>query len=134
MPQRVRSRPKVRKSSFYLVRPDGSLDKRFVRSAYQPLDSESPVIIQYLGDEKLSTPFSHGNSTKQTKLFFTTQKSVMRNIQQQVKTKDSHVVYKEMVAKRGDDITEKPRNPKQVANIKFKVDKEKRLSHDALFI
>ena len=56
----------------------------------------------------------------------------MRNIQQQVKTKDSHVVYKEMVAKRGDDITEKPRNPKQVANIKFKVDKEKRLSHDAL--
>ena len=41
--------------------------KLFVRN-----EEGSPILIHYLGDDMISKPAAHGNSLKQTKLFFRT--------------------------------------------------------------
>ena len=50
--------------------------KLFVRN-----EEGSPVLIHYLGDDMISKPAAHGNSLKQTKLFFRTKPSAIKEFE-----------------------------------------------------
>ena len=90
-------------------------------------------IVHYMDDESISKPHAHGNSKKQTKLFFPTKRSVLKDIEERVAHTESHKLYKESVSKSTNNAyVDAPRNPKQVANLRAKVKAEERISSDAI--
>ena len=77
-----------------------------------------PCIVHYIGDESLSVPTAHGNSLRQTKLYFRTKPSVVEEIQQRTELEKLHKIYKEMVCENtdGHDAISKLRDIKQLHN------------------
>ena len=62
----------------------------------------SPVLIHYTGDDSISKPAPHGICLKQTKLFFRTKPSAIREFESKVEKEQAHNVYKEEISKQTD--------------------------------
>jgi hypothetical protein len=130
-----RSRPVISKTYFYL-KIDSGVTKAFIKSVYMlyPHSDNGKILIHYIGDSTLSKPSPHGNANKQTKLYFRTKPSVIRKMEDNVKTGEPPgKIYKQEVShSTGNIITDQPRNIKQVQNIKAKISEDNRLSRDAI--
>ena len=97
--------------------------------------TDEPIcIVHYVGNEQLSIPAPHGNSAKETKMFFRTLPSVKEEAFQRSEKDKAHIVYKEMVVenKEGHDAVSKPRNVRQLHNAVATKKEEVRLSKDAI--
>ena len=133
-----RKDPVFRKNYFYAKGEDGKAIQEFRKDVYFPLNNPDNIaLVHYIGNETLSVPGKHGNSLKQTKLFFRTKPSVMKKISTEVEQKAPHKVYKQMVtenveAQTVNEATDRPRNVKQIQNIKATTVTAKRLSRDAI--
>ena len=103
-----RKDPIFKKAYFYAKGEDGKAINEFRKDVYFPIDNpENIAIIHYIGDDQMSVTGKHGNSLKQTKLFFRTKPSVLKRIAEEVEENVPHKVYKKMV-------TEPPEQPEQV--------------------
>ena len=130
-----RKDPLFRKTYFYAKGENTKQIPEFRRDVYFPIDNpENIAVIHYIGDSTLSVPGPHGNSMKQTKLFCRTKPSVAKKIVTEVEEKAPHKVYKQMIAEHNviNEATDKPRNVKQVQNIKAASASAKRISRDAI--
>ena len=130
-----RSDPKYLKSYFYIKTDSGKCDKGFRREVYFPVqNSENIAVIHYIGDENLSDKAPHGNA-KHGKPFFRTKPSVLKDLQERPEIEKAHKIYKDMVCenKDGHEAVSKPRNVKQVHNIKAAQKEEVRLTRDAIY-
>ena len=74
-----------------------SSDQEFKKEVYFPVTDEPICIVHYVGNEQLSIPAPHGNSAKETKMFFRTLPSVKEEAFQRSEKDKAHIVYKEMV-------------------------------------
>ena len=90
-------------------------------------------IVHYPGDATVSEPSPHGNS-KKTQPFFRTKPSVVHDLEQKTEVEKAHKVYKNLVCENttGHDAVSKPRNLKQLHNIRAAKQEEIRLSRDAI--
>ena len=134
MPKR---NPVVTKVYFYLETEQG-INKEFRKQVFFKINSSlGPFLLHYIGDEQVSVPRSHGNSLIQTKLFFRTRPSVMEKLKQKSQEKEPSRLYKEEIASIDEtdtagEILHKPRNKKQLENIRSGIKNESRLSRDAV--
>ena len=92
------------------------------------------AVIHYIGNENLSTKAPHGNA-KHDKPFFRTQPSVLKDLQKRPEIEKAYKIYKDMVCenKEGHEAVTKPRNVKQVHNVRAAQKEEVRLSRDAIY-
>ena len=128
-----RSTKLIKKTYFYIASENG-YDKRFRKEVFMRNEEGSPVLIHYIGDDSISKPAPHGNCLKQTKLFFRTKPSAIREFESKVQKEQAHKVYKEEISKQTDrdEILSRPRNVKQLQNLKSKLSGQSRLSRDAI--
>ena len=128
-----RSTKLIKKTYFYIASENG-YDKRFRKEVFMRNEEGSPVLIPYIGDDSISKPAPHGNCLKQTKLFFRTKPSAFREFESKVQKEQAHKVYKEEISKQTDrdEILSRPRNVKQLQNLKSKLSGQSRLSRDAI--
>lgn len=129
-----RKKPLIKKKYFYISTNDGP-NTGFRKDVYHDLtNSPSTFIIHYIGNEKLSVPGPHGNNLRQSKLFFRTKPSVLNELQDKVSTREAHKVYKDEISTKttGHETVAKPRNVKQLQNIRAKIKQDERLSRDAI--
>ena len=109
----------------------------FRRNAYTLLDQASTkvTVVQYLGDETIATPFSHGNSRIGDKPHTRTCPSVLKAMLSSSDVPSN--TYKKAVATTecGADLQPVllPRNVKQVSSLQSRVKQKGRLTHDALY-
>ena len=70
----------------------------------------------------------------QTKLKLRTMPSVLRSVEREVDSKPAHQVYKTKIVEKtdGNEAVSKPRNLKQVQNLRERVKNEKRLTKDSI--
>ena len=123
------------KSYFYIKTAAGKCDKNFRREVYFPFENPQNVaVVHYIGDESLSAKAPHGNAQHE-KPFFRTQPSVLRELQARPDVEKAHKIYKEMVCenKEGHEAVTKPRNVKQVHNVRAVQKEDLRLSRDAIY-
>ena len=128
-----RSTKLIKKTYFYIASENG-YDKRFRKEVFMRNEEGSPVLIHYIGDDSISKPAPHGNCLKQTKLFFRTKPSAIREFESKVQKEQAHKVYKEEISKQTgrDEMLSRPRNVKQLQNLKSKLSGQSRLSRDAI--
>ena len=96
-----------------------------------------PLLLSSVKKSKfysISKPAPHGNCLKQTKLFSRTKPSAIREFESKVQKEQAHKVYKEEISKQTDrdEILSRPRNVKQLQNLKSKLSGQSRLSRDAI--
>ena len=106
-----------RKAYFYAKGEDGKAMPEFRKDVFMPIENaEHVVVIHYIGNDSIFLPSKHGNSMKQTKLFFRTKPSVLKKMATELEHKAPHKVYKEMVSAEvvSSEATDKPRNVKQL--------------------
>lgn len=130
-----RSDPKYLKSYFYIKTETGKCDKNFRREVYFPVSNPDNIaVIHYIGNEKLSRKAPHGNA-KHDKPFFRSKPSVIKDLQERPEIEKAHKIYKDMVCenKDGHDAVSKPRNVKQVHNVRAAQKEELRLTRDAIY-
>ena len=120
--------------SYYYLRTQTGTDKGFKKEVFILLNDDSRALVHYIGDETLSQPGAHGNSKKQTKLFFRTKPSVLTTLTEKTQTAvPSNRIYKEAVSEAPlHAITDVPRNLKQIQNLKEKNKQETRVSRDSI--
>ena len=76
--------PRIAKT-YYYIRTETGISKNFRKDTYTLVDgSNLRTLIHYVGDESISVPSAHGNSKKQTTLFFKTKPSVLQDLGKQV--------------------------------------------------
>lgn len=134
----------IKRHNFYMhLGTDGRkrlYDKRFrklVFSLKPPLEDDTYLsVIQYLGDETIFQNQPHGNSKEINKIFLPLKPSLKQSLKtefDQNELKTAHKVYKEQVVKEVvNEITDKPRNVRQVQYLKHQVQDSNRLSRDAI--
>lgn len=126
-----RSNPKVVKKYFYIKKSEGGASKDFVRFAYH-LEEADRFLIQYVGDESASEEFAHGNrkENRDIKKLFRTKPSMLKEWATKVEVENPNKVYKSEVVKIKDvtaEVTEKPRDLKQLQNVRHKMTSSHRL-------
>ena len=129
-----RTNPQYLKS-YYYIKADGKSNKAFKKEVYFPVEIPDEVcIVHYLGDATVSEPSPHGNS-KKTQPFFRTKPSVLHDLEKKTEVEKAHKVYKNLVCENttGHDAVSKPRNLKQLHNIRATKQEEIRLSRDAIY-
>ena len=121
---------------------DGKVVKDFRREAYWLLEGykqantfilQCPLIlIHYWGDDVVLA--SEPVPLQQTRLKIRTMPSVLRAVEKDVQAKSSHIVYKEKVVEQTNqnEATSKPRNLKQVQNLRERVKNQMRITKDAI--
>lgn len=135
--QLPRKSPVYRKTYFYAKGPDGKALKDFRKDVYFPINNPDHIaVLHYIGNDKISMPGNHGNSLKQTKLFFRTKPSVMKRMAEEVQSEVPHKIYKKMITEESEspinEATDRPRNVKQLSNIKASQLAQQRISRDAI--
>ena len=124
----VKGKSCCNKICFYLETEQG-INIEFRKQVFFRINSLlGPFILHYIGDEKVSIPRSHGNSLIQTKLLFRTRPSVMEKLKQKSQEKEPSRLYKEEIASfeetdTAGEIVLKPRNKKQLENIRSGIKK-----------
>lgn len=136
--------PSVKKTQYYLLLKAASgglkrvTDRGFKKIVFlkeNKEESTSLALIQYIGDESISIPRSHGNSKIPTSVFIPSKPSTNIRIEAQIEKnelKSAHKIYKEEVAKPVESIVDQPRNTRQVRYIRQKVQDDNRISRDAI--
>ena len=132
-----RKDPVFGKSYFYAKGEDLKPIKDFRKDVYFPIDNQENIaLVHYIGNENLSIPGPHGNSLKQTRLFFRTKPSVVKRIAEEVEDHVPHKIYKQLITEQPElpvnEATDRPRNVKQIANIRAAKTTELRISRDAI--
>ena len=79
-----RSTKLIKKTYFYIASENG-YDKRFRKEVFMRNEEGSPVLIHYIGDDSISKPAPHDNCLKQTKNFFRTKPSAIREFESKVR-------------------------------------------------
>ncbi|XP_078495172.1 uncharacterized protein LOC144749981 [Ciona intestinalis] len=102
--------------------------------------TEIPLyLIHYIGDETIHKDSTHGNAKTNTGLFFSTSKRAMDNIAKKVKiepAKKAYAEYQIEMSKIADQTrlpTDRPRNRKQCANVKYIQNRDALLTNDEIF-
>ena len=107
------------------------------KNTYVSLNKRNLVLVHYSGDENQYVPKCHGNKKiSQERPYKRTCPSTIASIKEQVVNEYPAKVYKKMVVKSmsgEDQRILNPRDLQQVSNIKKRVDKANRLSHDDLY-
>jgi len=114
---------------------DGKANKAFRKEVYFPLETpDSVCIVHYLGDSNISEIAPHGNS-KKTQPFFRAKPSVIHEMELKTELEKPHKVYKNLVCDNttGHDAVSKPRNLKQLHNLRAARQEDVRLSRDAIY-
>ena len=76
------------------------------------IGTKTPVVVHYMGDEKVFKPEPHGNAKAAgAGVFQTTLPSILTQLKKKVATSDPHVAYKQT--------NNKTRNLKQAQNIRY---------------
>ena len=107
----------------------------FARHGWWLTSNPHLVLVHYTGDENEYEPRLHGNS-KSSKPFIRTCPSLLKDITQKVQGSDSSEIYKELTVKpcpNSLDPVLRPRNLKQVQNIKAIESATKRISKDSIY-
>ena len=94
-----KSRPVIKKTYLKLKTEEG-ISQEFQKAAYwlHP-ERNGKVLLHYLENEEIAKPISHGNSQKQSKLYFRTKPSKLQDLKEKVEKQNAHVVYKEEIVK-----------------------------------
>ena len=131
-----RNNPKFKKL-YFSIDTGGTTSKNFQRHGYQLLNSSSPTLIHYLGDENVAVSFPHGNDKHSAKPFTRTCPSYLHSCKELVSKDKAHIVYKNEVAAMRTEANlvpvQTPRNTKQLRNLRFQQLQQTRLSQDALY-
>jgi hypothetical protein len=124
-----RKNPRLKKKYFYIHTENGA-SKEFVKFVYhEPECINGPFVIQYIGNEQISQPMSHGNSKNQERPFLRSKPSSLEKWLNKTKSEDPNLVYKKEIH----DNDEQPRDLKQIQNLRHKGNTELRISRDALY-
>lgn len=104
----------------------------FTKYAFKLVDEKgeiqhSLVLVQYVGDEKISKPFPHRNNKRNRKPYMQTTPSRMEKFKEMVQRQDPHMAYKEAV-----NHNLNPRNQKQFRNLRHKFNQSKRIGEDEI--
>lgn len=125
--------PLVKKFYFIIDTPQGP-STLFKRHAYQLIGKAEVTLVHYIGDESIGTNFPHRGSVEADKTFIRTLPSYLNKCKDLIKTQKPSKVYKKEVSEMGaSSVTEKPRNVKQLANLRYQHLQEQRISHDTMF-
>lgn len=110
-----------------------------MRHAYQllPPNNTNVVLIHYIGDEKAAIPHAHGNAKRETgRAHIRTCPSVLRSLEEECKVTSTAKAYRNRITQVPPPThlpVKQPRNTTQVKNIRSKILRRQRLSHDALY-
>ena len=113
-----------------------SCSKKFTKITYVPLSKPNLVLVHYNGDETHYGPKRHGNMKNIERPYKRTCPSVIYTITEEVVNEIPYKVYKQMVQKGingHDQVVLNQRDLKRVSNVKTRVDKQRRLSHDDVY-
>ena len=95
------------------------------------------ALIHYLGDETVAVDMPHGNAVHKTQMHRKTLKSTLAQISDNCKSGEPRSVYKDSVTKTGVKAIEQgvlnAKNRKQVENLRYKQNQEKKISHDSAY-
>ncbi len=127
-----RRAPTMYKRKFQALTNDGPT-LGFKRVAYTACESSEYIVVQYLGDETLAESLPHGNvkDGEDARPFQRTTPSVLTRLAQQTSSQKPSVVHK-TACTATTDVTEFPRDYKQVRNLRDRVQAGKRLTADGL--
>ena len=130
-----RKEPVLKKMYFGLDTSNG-ISKEFKRYAYQLLNNKSVTLIHYVGDEKVSIAFPHGNRKHHPEKKYTrTCPSYLNTCKELVKTSSACSIYKKAVenvsCSSENAATSMPRNLKQLRNLRYSHLKQMKISQDS---
>ena len=95
------------------------------------------TIIHYIGDETVTVPFPHRNSTKSSHHHIRTCPSYLSKCAEECKIMKPGVLYKKEVSHQSTDdpkpLAEMPKNLKQLQNLRVKYLSHSRISKDELY-
>ena len=129
--------PTVKKTYFICDTADGPCSD-FKKHSYELLSPNGFTLIHYIGDERVASDFSHGNS-KSCRKFVRTCPSVMCTLDIQCSKSTTSNVYRHSITNTSKSIPSthipvlEPRNSQQVENVRNRKSKEKRISNDSLY-
>ena len=114
--------------------PEGPCNE-FRRYAFQLLDNKSVTLVHYCGDEKVAIDFVHGNTKYNLeRKHVRSTPSCLSKYKDLVKTNTPNIVYKRAITDSSDaTLVNKPRNLKQIRNLRYQHLKETRISQDTLY-
>ncbi|KAK3098112.1 hypothetical protein FSP39_016207 [Pinctada imbricata] len=99
--------------------------------------SRALALVHYLGDENVAVELPHGNAVHRSQVHKRTLKSTLAELKGQSNSNEPQSVYRESVTKLGVKATEQgvlnAKNKKQIENIRYKQNKEKKISHDSAY-
>ena len=127
--------PTVQKSYFQISTPHGP-SQDFVRHSYELIPSNHFTLIQYLGDDSTASNFPHGNTKNHTRHHVRTCPSVLKELENRCALSSTSKVYKACITKLppvSHIPVLQPRNSTQVENVRRKILRRQRISHDALY-
>ena len=127
--------PIVQKSYFQISTPHGP-SRDFLRHSYQLIPSNHFTLIQYLGDDRTASNIPHGNAMNHTRHHVRTCPSVLKELENQCALSSTSKVYKSCITKLppvSNMPVLQPRNSTQVENVRRKMLKRQRISHDTLY-
>ena len=128
--------PVVKKTYFVSDSPTG-LCNDFRKHAYELLPANNCVLIHYLGNEKASIPFAHGNKKKNMEqAFIRTCPSTIEKLKNECKTSTATKVYHKSVMTDSEPSHRsvlQPKNYQQVENVRNKYLRLQKISHDSLY-
>ena len=117
---------------------ESGINREFKRHAYQKADKSNHItIIHYIGDETVTVPFPHRNSTKSSHHHIRTCPSYLSKCAEECKIMKPGVLYKKEVSHQSTDdpkpLAEMPKNLKQLQNLRVKYLSHSRISKDELY-
>lgn len=134
-----KKKPRLFKTFYKMFVSENELgSSEFEKHVYQPLDRPHIQLIHYIGDEEKYKPTTHGNRKKGFVEHKRTCPSVLREIEEQVRTRDAIHVYREKTSNPTGETGLREgimncRNKKQVRNLRSKQLEKQRLSRDDVY-
>lgn len=117
-----------KKKNYLLSTPDGNIDG-FRKEAYMKVDDPTLVLVHYMGDESLIVDYPHGNSKHTKRNYIMSKPSTIIELAEKLDHRDPHLVYKDCV----NSLSTIPRNLKQTQNIKYYVNKSRKIAFDEIY-
>ena len=118
---------------FDIELPDAT-SKEFQKHAYQFLDNPSLTLVHYIGDEKVAVDFAHRSKKRKDVTFIRTCPSALQKFKTMCQNDTANAVYKKEIGSAGCNLAcTKPRNLKQLRNIRYQQLHLMRISKDDLY-
>jgi hypothetical protein len=92
-------------------------DSRFRKYLWKLANrADSPLLVHYVGDERIYEPFSHGNATKNANQPYHRTAKVIAEKSKASVSKHPQEAYEEILAESRPELSYQPRNRKQIEN------------------